>query len=239
MSEDPFGPLRIKDTTVSWVTVSGRAKSLRRYTETQTIPGAGKSPGTTVQQQMTEFWIKDGTGMETPVVLPWDLLLAEGQRVSAVYGGAEGSSKSAWLVLVNHDAQTSDYLERPRGFLHGAGVMWLVPRWILLVLFGVGLLAYCYFWGRPPVVQGPSYTALGEVSLWPWLAVCLLPALGVGAFVIWQEVRVRQAWKGVEAAVTGMVAALLRSTDPSDGPGPTTDALAEGVRGAGADRPGG
>jgi hypothetical protein len=230
MSEDPFRPLKMNNKTVSWFTVSGRAKSLRGYTQTHTIPGSGIVPKTQYTQEVTEFWIKDRTGTETPLVLPWDLLLAEGQRVSAVHSGIEGSSKSAWLVLVNHDAQTSHYLESPRGFLHKAGVIILVSRWILFVLLGLGLLAYLYFWGRSPVVQGAPYTALWTVSLWPWLALCLAPALAVAAFDVWQSWRTRQAWKEVQAIVPGMVNSLLGMTDDIDWAEPITGHLSTEAR---------
>jgi hypothetical protein len=181
--------------TVLWHSVSGQAKGLRRYTQTDTLPGWQNVPETTYTQQVTEFWIKDSTGKETPVVVPWDLMLAEGQRVSAVHGGIEGSSKSAWLVLVNHDARSSHYLERPRAFLHKAGLMRLVPRWVFFVLLGAGLAA-------------SFFTALGTASLWPWPALCLAPALLVGLFDVWQSRQVRRAWKAVEAVVPGMVKTL-------------------------------
>jgi hypothetical protein len=220
MSRDPFRPLTINNKTVSWCTVSGRVKGLRRHPETDQT------------QQVTEFWIKDDTGKETPVKLDGDLMLAEGQRVSAVYGSRTGWPKSPWLVLVNHDAQSHHSLESARGFLHKAGVFFLVPRWVFFVLLGVGLLAFLYNWGQPPVVQGSQISALWTVSLWPWLALCLAPAAAVGAYIGWQSLRVRQTWKEVEAAVAGMVDSLLGKTGDIDRAEPKDVSVLPKVQGA-------
>ena len=223
MTIDPFQPLKVGKQILSWRICSGRAKSLRRYTETHTIPGAGQSPDMPYTQQVTEFWIKDAAGKETPVALPWDLMLAEGQRVSAVDGYVEGGQQSSWLVLVNHDAGSWHFLESPRGFLRHTGVVYLVPWWVFFILLGVGLVAYCLYWGRPPFPGppvDPPIAALWTVSLWPWLGLCLAPALAVGVFVGWQSLRVRHLWKQVEGVVPKMVNTLLGKTGSIDWPAP-------------------
>jgi hypothetical protein len=221
--EDPFRPLLLNNKYVFWYTVTGYAKGIRRFTRTMTLPGTEHTPKATYQQQVTEFWIKDHTGKETPVVLPWDLMLDEGQHVTAVHSGIEDNPKSAWLILVNHDAASSHYLESPRDFLHNAGVIYLVPRWTIFVLVVAGLIAFLFSGHISLGLDGLPITTGPTASLLTWVVLYLAPALLLGLVLIWQSVRVRRLWTEVEAAVPGMVDTILATGGEIDWSEPPVD----------------